>query len=81
MPIVCKSCRTFKRPTDILLLSQLTFVLYTVDSFPHLSASVGAANALLRLLFAMAFPLITPKLYNNLSTEWAGSVLGIFSIF
>lgn len=45
------------------------------------SASVIAANTVLRSLFSMAFPLFGRAMYDSLTPEWAGSLLGMFGVF
>ncbi|EKG16474.1 Major facilitator superfamily [Macrophomina phaseolina MS6] len=57
----------------------ITFILislinYLVDSYTIFAASVLAANNALRSVFAAAFPLFTPAMYDNLGVHWASSV-------
>ena len=47
---------------------------YLVDSYTIFSASVLAGTAVLRSLFATAFPLFTNKMYHNLGIHWATMV-------
>ncbi|RPB01903.1 MFS general substrate transporter [Choiromyces venosus 120613-1] len=58
----------------------ISFATYASDSFPHIAASVGAANSLLRCLFAMSFPLVTPKLYGRFAPEWAETILAFITL-
>ncbi|KAL1986734.1 hypothetical protein VTN96DRAFT_5599 [Rasamsonia emersonii] len=52
----------------------LTVVNYLVDSYTIFAASVLAANAVLRSLFGMAFPLFTTYMYHNLGIHWASTI-------
>ncbi|KAL1967131.1 hypothetical protein VTN77DRAFT_3422 [Rasamsonia byssochlamydoides] len=52
----------------------LTVVNYVVDSYTIFAASVLAANAVLRSLFGMAFPLFTTYMYHNLGIHWASTI-------
>lgn len=45
-------------------------------SIREYSASVIAANTILRSLFAMAFPLFGRTMYIAMKPEWAGTLLG-----
>lgn len=47
---------------------------YLVDVYTIYAASVLAANSVLRSLFGFAFPLFTPKMYDNLGIHWASSI-------
>ncbi|KAI5779727.1 major facilitator superfamily domain-containing protein [Geopyxis carbonaria] len=58
----------------------MTFIAYPADCFPHMAASVTAATSLVRTLCAACFPLFAPRLYANMSTRWAGSMLGFISL-
>ncbi|KAG0638517.1 major facilitator superfamily domain-containing protein [Tuber brumale] len=42
--------------------------------------SVGAASSLLRCLFAMSFPLVTPKLYERFGPEWVETILASITL-
>ena len=48
--------------------------LKSVDSYVIYTASVTAANIVLRASLAAAFPLFTPKMYENLGVHWASAV-------
>jgi len=58
----------------------ISFVTYTADGFPTVTASATAANYLLRALFSFAFPLFTPRLYGNLAPKWAETIFGCISL-
>lgn len=45
-----------------------------VDSYTVFAASVLAGTAILRSVFAAAFPLFTGKMYENLGIHWASSI-------
>ena len=47
---------------------------YLVDSYLVYSASVLAGTAILRSVFATAFPLFTGVMYKNLGINWASSI-------
>ncbi|KAH7329148.1 major facilitator superfamily transporter [Stachybotrys elegans] len=47
---------------------------YLIDSYVIYAASVLAASAVLRSLFAVAFPLFTSYMYADLGIHWASSV-------
>ncbi|KAI1299716.1 major facilitator superfamily domain-containing protein [Xylaria venustula] len=47
---------------------------YLVDAYTIYSASVLAANAMLRSIFGAAFPLFTNYMYHSLGIHWASSV-------
>jgi hypothetical protein len=47
---------------------------YLIDSYTIYSASVLAANTVLRSLFGAAFPMFTKQMYEKLGTQWASSV-------
>ena len=57
-----------------LILVFLSLLNYLIDSYVIFTASVLAANTVLRSLFGCAFPLFTPYMYGTLGLEWAGSV-------
>lgn len=54
----------------------ISFVSYSSDCFPTISASALAANSVIRSLFAMTFPLFTPQMFAKLGTPWALTTLG-----
>ena len=47
---------------------------YLVDSYTIFAASVLAGTAVLRSVFAAAFPLFTGKMYDALGIHWASSI-------
>lgn len=47
---------------------------YLVDSYTIYAASVLAGTAVLRSVFAAAFPLFTDRMYHNLGLHWASSI-------
>ncbi|KAI5784762.1 major facilitator superfamily domain-containing protein [Geopyxis carbonaria] len=58
----------------------MSFMSYTSDCFPTMTASAGAATSLFRLLFAMGFPLFAPTLYASVNVHWAGSILAFVAV-
>ena len=54
--------------------------IYLVDTYARYAASAIAAAAFLRSLFAFAFPLFTPDLYDKLGNGWGNSVLALCAI-
>lgn len=57
-----------------MVLVFLSVQNYLIDSYVIYSASVLAANSVLRSLFGFAFPLFTTYMYNNLGIHWASSI-------
>ncbi|VEU22203.1 DEKNAAC103213 [Brettanomyces naardenensis] len=53
---------------------------YIVDSYLLFSASAMAANTFLRSAFGGAFPLFAQFMFENMGTNWAGLLLGLFAI-
>ncbi|VEU21863.1 DEKNAAC102837 [Brettanomyces naardenensis] len=53
---------------------------YIVDCYLKFPASAIAANTLLRMAFGGAFPLFASFMFENMGTNWAGLLLGLFSI-
>ncbi|KAJ5172786.1 hypothetical protein N7492_005379 [Penicillium capsulatum] len=53
---------------------------YLIDSYTIFAASALAANAALRSLFGMAFPLFTTYMYRNLGIHWASSIPAFLSL-
>jgi hypothetical protein len=51
-----------------------------VDSYVIYTASVAAANIVLRATLAAAFPLFTPIMYRNLGVHWASAVPGFIAV-
>ncbi|PYI32567.1 bicyclomycin resistance protein [Aspergillus indologenus CBS 114.80] len=56
------------------LLIFLSIFNYLVDTYTVYSASVLAANSLLRSLFGCVFPLFTTYMYDRLGLHWAACV-------
>jgi len=64
-----------------LVLIFLTAILYILEVYPPLvAASAIAALGLLRYLMAMAFPLFTVRLYQNLGIAWGTSLFGFIAL-
>lgn len=57
-----------------IVLAFLACVNYLIDAYTIYAASVLAASAVLRSLFAVVFPLFTTYMYRNLGIHWASSV-------
>ncbi|KAK5553510.1 hypothetical protein LTR46_008485 [Exophiala xenobiotica] len=55
----------------------LTFL---VDAYANYAASAVAANVLVRLIFAAAFPLFGTQMYENLGFQWASSLLAFLAL-
>jgi hypothetical protein len=53
---------------------------YLVDSYLVYSASVLAGTAILRSVFATAFPLFTGVMYQNLGIHWASSIPALLAL-
>ncbi|WYZ37772.1 hypothetical protein EsH8_II_001278 [Colletotrichum jinshuiense] len=53
---------------------------FLVDAYPLYAASVLAANAFLRCMFAAAFPLFGTQMYNKLGYSWASSLLAFLTV-
>lgn len=54
----------------------LQSVNYVTDVYINFAASANAAMAFLRAAMAAAFPLFGSQMFNNLGTQWAGTLLG-----
>ena len=54
--------------------------IYIVDTYARYAASAIAAATFLRSLFAFAFPLFAPNLFNTLGNGWGNSVLALCAI-
>lgn len=54
--------------------------IYLVDTYARYAASAIAAAAFLRSLFAFAFPLFAPDLYDTLGDGWGNSVLALCAL-
>ncbi|KAJ6013299.1 hypothetical protein N7540_007890 [Penicillium herquei] len=63
-----------------MVLVFLSVFNYLIDSYTIYAASVLAANAALRSLFGMAFPLFTTYMYANLGIHWASSIPAFLSL-
>lgn len=63
-----------------IVLIFLGITNYMIDAYTIFAASVLAAAAVLRALFAFAFPLFTTYMYRNLGIHWASSIPGFLSI-
>jgi MFS transporter, DHA1 family, multidrug resistance protein len=55
-------------------------VVYIVDIYLPVSASAIAANTAIRSAFAAGLPLAAPKMYEELGTSWATSLLGFLTL-
>ncbi|KAG7701823.1 hypothetical protein KL931_000280 [Ogataea haglerorum] len=53
---------------------------YIIDSYLIFAASAMAANTFLRSSFGGVFPLFASFMFKNMHTNWAGLLLGLFSI-
>lgn len=63
----------------LLLVSQAVQA-YTIDAFPDHVNSASSASQLLSSIFAFAFPLFGPKLYDVLGFGWGNTLLGCMEI-
>lgn len=52
---------------------------YIIESYLLLAASAVAANTFLRSAFGACFPLFAGYMFNNMGTNWAGLLLGLFA--
>jgi MFS family permease len=52
----------------------LCCINYLLDAYTIYAASVLAAGAMLRAVFAAAFPLFTTQMFHNLGIHWASSI-------
>ncbi|KAK0721667.1 major facilitator superfamily domain-containing protein [Lasiosphaeria miniovina] len=57
-----------------VLLLFISLINYLIDSYTVFAASAPAANAILRAMFGVAFPLFAEKMYQNLDIQRASSV-------
>ena len=55
-------------------------VVYIIDIYLSLAASALAANAAIRSIAACGLPLAAPKMYENLGTAWATSLLAFLTL-
>lgn len=58
----------------------LSCLNYLLDAYTLYAASVLAAGAILRSLFATAFPLFVGKMYANLGIHWASSIPAFLTV-
>ncbi|KAL2192573.1 major facilitator superfamily domain-containing protein [Corynascus similis CBS 632.67] len=58
----------------------LSILNYMIDAYTIYAASVLAAGAILRSLFATAFPLFVRKMYVNLGIHWASSIPAFLTV-
>ena len=63
-----------------MVLVFLSIFNYLIDSYTVYAASVLAANAVLRSLFGVAFPLFTSRMYDRLGIHWAASIPAFLSL-
>jgi hypothetical protein len=63
-----------------LVLIFVSVLSYLIDTYGVYCASALAANAVLRSLFAAAFPMFTTKMYEALGFRWATGVLAFFAL-
>jgi multidrug resistance protein len=63
-----------------VVLIYLGVMNYLIDSFTIHSASVLAANAMLRSIFGAVFPLFTPHMYRKLGPHWASSIPAFLAV-
>lgn len=52
---------------------------YLIDSYLFLAASAIAGNTFMRSSFGAAFPLFAGFMFENMGTNWAGLLLGLFA--
>ena len=55
-------------------------VQYIMDAYTIYCASAIASTVVLRSVFAAAFPLIAPVMYDRLGNGWASSVWGFLAL-
>ena len=55
-------------------------LVYIIDIYLPVSASAIAANTCIRSMAACGLPLAAPKMYQNLGTAWATSLLGFLTL-
>ncbi|GME99148.1 unnamed protein product [Ambrosiozyma monospora] len=53
---------------------------YIIDSYLVFAASAMAANTFLRSAFGGGFPLFAEFMFDDMHTNWAGMVLGLFGV-
>lgn len=52
---------------------------YIIDAYLLFAASAMAANSLMRSTFGGVFPLFATQMFENMGTNWAGLLLGLFA--
>ncbi|KAK4944390.1 hypothetical protein LTR10_016276 [Elasticomyces elasticus] len=57
-----------------MVLAFLACINYLIDAYTIYAASVLAATAIIRALFATIFPLFTNYMYARLGVHWASSI-------
>lgn len=62
-----------------LLMTAMPVMTYLVDAFENWSASVMAANTVLRCLLGALVPLAGPRMYEDLDLGWGNSVLAFIA--
>ncbi|KAL6251814.1 hypothetical protein RBB50_002024 [Rhinocladiella similis] len=68
-------CIIFTAPFGFgTVVAVLTGFNYLIDAYTIYAASVLAASAVLRALFAAVFPLFTTYMYDNLGIHWASTI-------
>ncbi|KLJ13774.1 hypothetical protein EMPG_11315 [Blastomyces silverae] len=63
-----------------IIIIFLQGINYLIDVYTILSNSAIAANSFVRCICAAAFPLFAVRMYEKLGVNWAGSLLGFFSL-
>lgn len=63
-----------------ILVLNVSFFMYLAETYRSYAASVFASLTILRSLFAFAFPLFVPQMYDALTPHWAGSLLGFIAV-
>lgn len=63
-----------------LVLIFVSVISYLIDTYGIYCASALGANAVLRSLFAAAFPMFATKMYEALGQRWATGVLAFFAL-
>lgn len=58
-----------------IILGTQSMQAYVLDAFPDQTASASAASQFLRSIFAFAFPIFAPEMYDNLGYGWGNSLL------
>ncbi|KAI5780430.1 major facilitator superfamily domain-containing protein [Geopyxis carbonaria] len=58
----------------------ISCVTYLAECYMEQAASVTASNTIVRSLLGMAFPLFGTRMYDALTPEWAGTLLGCVAL-